>query len=224
MDRHGCRLLRLLRHITLVREVSDSPLLRQAWVQERLLSPRVVHFGAHQIFWECNTLKACELYPSGLLKEGDLEPAPKSKEIISGSRHPQSWASEEDWNDIGSCPQILRSWDVIVEAYTLGHLTFESDKLVAISGLQIIHPARIKAPYLAGLWGVHLPRQLLWTISRPAERPKIHRAPCWSWASVDGQVVRSSFVDTDDLMMRRLITILELPKQAVTEPLQRPRV
>jgi Heterokaryon incompatibility protein (HET) len=207
------------------REVSDSPLLRRAWVvQERLLAPRVVHFGAHQIFWECNTLKACELYPSGLLQEGDLEPAPKSKDITSGHSYPESWASPKDWNDIGPCPQILRSWGDIVEAYTLGKLTFESDKLVAISGLQSIYASRIKAPYLTGLWGVHLPRQLLWAMSRPAERPKKYRAPSWSWASVNGQVDRSTFLDTDDLMVKRLITILGIPEQNKPEPTQGLRV
>jgi hypothetical protein len=208
------------------REVSGSPLLRRAWViQERLLAPRVVHFGAHQIFWECNALKACELYPSGLLQEGDdLEPAPKSREIISGPPYPEAWASPDDWNDIGLCPQILRSWGDILEAYTLGQLTFESDKLVAISGLQKIYANLIKAPYLAGLWGFHLPRQLLWTVLRPAERPKAYRAPSWSWASVDGQVERSTFLDTDDLIVKRLITILRIPEQAETESAQGLRV
>jgi hypothetical protein len=200
------------------REVSDSPLLRRAWVvQERLLAPRVVHFGANQIFWECNTLKACELNPSGLLQEGDLEPAPKSTEITSGHSYPEFWASAEDWNNIGACPQILRSWGDIIEAYTLGQLTFESDKLVAISGLQSIYANRIKAPYLAGLWGTDLPRQLLWTILSPAERPKVYRSPSWSWASVNGQVDRSAFFDTDDLMVKRLITILGIPEQAKPE-------
>ena len=207
------------------REISDSPLLRRAWVvQERLLAPRVVHFGARQIVWECNTLRACELDPSGLPQESDIEPGPKSKQITSGDPYPKSWASPEEWNEIGPNPQILRSWDDIVEAYTLGQLTFESDKLVAISGLKDTYANQIQASYLAGLWGVHLPRQLLWTILRPTERPKVHRAPSWSWASVDGQVIRSSFVDTDDLMVKRLITILDLPEPAGTEPWQRLRI
>ena len=207
------------------REVSQSPLLSRAWVvQERLLAPRVVHFGAHQIYWECNTQVACERYPSVLLEEGDIERGPKSNEITSGRPYPASWASSKEWNEVGPCPQILRTWDDIVEAYSLGQLTFESDKLVAIAGLQNMYATRIKAPYLAGLWGIHLPRQLLWSILKPTERPTVQRAPSWSWTSVNGQVVRSSFVDTDDLVVKRLITILELPERAGTEPEQKLRV
>jgi hypothetical protein len=196
------------------RGVSDSPLLRRAWVvQERLLAPRVVHFGSHQIFWECNTLKACEVYPDGMRQRGDLEPAPKSKDITLYHPYPVPQASPGEWNDIGPCPQVLRSWGDIVEAYTLGELTFPSDKLVAIEGLASLYAGQVKAPYLFGLWAFHLPRQLLWAILRPGDRPKPCRAPSWSWAAVEGQVDRSSFLDTDDLMVERLITILGLPVQ-----------
>ena len=46
------------------REVLDAPLNHRAWVlQERLLSPRVLHFGARQILWECDILAACKIYP-----------------------------------------------------------------------------------------------------------------------------------------------------------------
>ena len=47
--------------------VSNAPLLKRAWiVQERILAPRILHFGTHQIFWECNELAACESLPNGL--------------------------------------------------------------------------------------------------------------------------------------------------------------
>jgi hypothetical protein len=41
----------------------------RAWcLQERLLSPRVTHFGANQLFWECRKLAACELNPKYVRK------------------------------------------------------------------------------------------------------------------------------------------------------------
>ncbi|KAL8919614.1 MAG: hypothetical protein Q9172_004917 [Xanthocarpia lactea] len=47
--------------------VSDSPLNQRAWVlQERYLSPRVLHFGETQLLWECRTQDCCETYPDGL--------------------------------------------------------------------------------------------------------------------------------------------------------------
>jgi len=44
-----------------------SVLNTRAWVlQESLLSRRILHFGRFQLFWECNTGKACEVHPTGL--------------------------------------------------------------------------------------------------------------------------------------------------------------
>ena len=46
--------------------VSDAPLNSRGWVlQERLLSPRTVHFCKEQTFWECSGLEACESLPTG---------------------------------------------------------------------------------------------------------------------------------------------------------------
>jgi hypothetical protein len=43
-----------------------KPLNQRGWVvQERLLSPRTIHF-ATPVFWECRELIACETYPTGL--------------------------------------------------------------------------------------------------------------------------------------------------------------
>lgn len=50
--------------------ISESFLGVRAWaLQERLLSPRVVHFGRSQIFFECNTRSWCESFPDGLPDE-----------------------------------------------------------------------------------------------------------------------------------------------------------
>lgn len=43
------------------------PLNHRAWVlQERLMSPRVVHFESEQVHWECHSNQMCETYPVGL--------------------------------------------------------------------------------------------------------------------------------------------------------------
>jgi hypothetical protein len=47
-----------------VNEVEEAPLGRRGWViQERILSPRVVHFASTQIFWDCCQEKGAELLP-----------------------------------------------------------------------------------------------------------------------------------------------------------------
>jgi hypothetical protein len=54
----------------------DEPLNQRCWVlQERILSPRVLHFGHKQLFWECREFVACETYHRGLpssLRENTL--------------------------------------------------------------------------------------------------------------------------------------------------------
>jgi hypothetical protein len=49
------------------RKLTDEPLNRRSWIlQERILSPRVLHFGSEQLFWECREFIACETYHRGL--------------------------------------------------------------------------------------------------------------------------------------------------------------
>ena len=49
--------------------IEDAPLGRRGWVvQERALSPRTLHFGKGQIFWECLDIQASEVFPRGLVE------------------------------------------------------------------------------------------------------------------------------------------------------------
>ncbi|KAJ3454435.1 hypothetical protein MRS44_018329 [Fusarium solani] len=48
-------------------EVNNCPLNKRGWVlQERFISPRVLHFGRNQLFWECRENTAAECYPESL--------------------------------------------------------------------------------------------------------------------------------------------------------------
>ncbi|EEY16603.1 tol protein [Verticillium alfalfae VaMs.102] len=54
-------------------EVDGGPLNTRAWAfQERLLSQRIIHFGASLIFFECSTLFASELQPEGIYDGVDV--------------------------------------------------------------------------------------------------------------------------------------------------------
>lgn len=70
-------------------------------------------------------------------------------------------------------------WDAIVELYSLGNLTFASDKLVALSGLADAISSRQTNTsddgYLAGLWQSSLPSHLLWTTRSVTKET---RGPC----------------------------------------------
>jgi hypothetical protein len=71
-------------------------------------------------------------------------------------------------------------------------LTYPSDKLPALSGLASHYARLTDHHYLAGLWREDLTRLLLWSLDpqiTPRDLPPQYRAPSWSWASLDGQLI-----------------------------------
>ena len=51
-------------------DIQESPLLRRARVvQERTMAKRVLHFTAHQLYWECVTMEASEAHLNDLIRK-----------------------------------------------------------------------------------------------------------------------------------------------------------
>jgi hypothetical protein len=148
----------------------------RAWVcQERLLSPRIIHFGEGQLFWECNELKASEGFPGGI---------PTRYETSTQRDLLYSITTQQEQNE------YLKVWDSIVRRYTAGSLSYPSDKLIAVSALakQISMTLPATEEYMAGLWKSNLIDQLLWVPAPTAARSRHYRAPSWSWACMDGPI------------------------------------
>ena len=172
--------------------INRAPLNRRGWVmQERWLSPRVLHYGRDQILWECSELDACETYPAGLPKP--LRTYDSGFKLDPELLEPLEYRSVAKTSDPHS---LLRStWKFFVQAYGEASLTKEEDKLVAISGIAKRMQGLLDDEYLAGLWRKNLPSQLLWAAtdyarpsSLPSRKPRSYRAPSWSWASTDGPI------------------------------------
>ena len=178
--------------------INRAPLTKRGWVmQERLLSPRVLHYGRDQILWECGELEACETYPDGL-------PKPLFTSRSGFKLDPElRRVRYQIQGDCGDCaksdPDVSyrETWTSIVNGYSVTGLTKEEDKLVAISGIAKRMQSLLDDVYLAGLWRKDLPFQLLWSVDDisdtaatrvRAKRPRRYRAPSWSWASLDGPV------------------------------------
>jgi hypothetical protein len=81
-------------------------------------------------------------------------------------------------------------WGEIVKNYTKRQLTYEKDKLPAISGIVSRFQASADDECLAGLWKSDLMKELLWNVSptQSARKPEKYRAPSWSWASIEGTI------------------------------------
>jgi len=151
----------------LINNVVNAPLNTRAWVlQERLLAPRTLHFGANEIFWECSTKYACGAFPEGIPKTFSQQPSSISK------------------------MQSSIKWYEIIRDYTRCLLTHESDKLVALAGVARKFCEESGDEYFSGLWKRSLQRDLCWVSysqfdPKPHSKPKI---PSWSWAAVKGRV------------------------------------
>jgi hypothetical protein len=157
------------------------PLLTRAWVlQERFLSPRVLHFGPHELFWECQDDVYCE--------------CGNSKDIVLGKHGDRSRVV--DAPSLDNVALMHHKWRDLVEEYSVMDLTKASDKLPAIAGLASdMKLRRVDSQYLWGLWSDSLHEDLLWYFNSSPSDPasvgywnKNWRAPSWSWASIDGYI------------------------------------
>jgi hypothetical protein len=163
----------------------------RGWVyQERLLAPRVLHFGHDQLFWECRELQACESYPAKIPLFRTVVEAEKLrfKDILN----PKTDMCTNSGRDLRRI--MLGNWEKIVHTYSTKNLTQPGDKLIALSGIAKAVASLNQDTYLAGLWRTDIESQLLWTAFprrgdlETVRRSPAYRAPTWSWASIDGVV------------------------------------
>jgi hypothetical protein len=112
--------------------ILQSPLNQRAWViQERLLSPRILHFGENQLFWECSEREAWETFPDG---------TPTNAQSFGDSmkykaKYPYGMLTPRAPRPTSWDPNYLGIWNSIISAYSASQLTRSTDKLVAISGI-----------------------------------------------------------------------------------------
>ncbi|TEA17238.1 hypothetical protein C8034_v011563 [Colletotrichum sidae] len=151
-------------------EVERGVLGGRAWVlQEHILPRRTLYVTPRQLLWECGHCRLGEdgypqpqtnwLYPiSGL-------------GIVLGSR-----AVVEMW------------YKVVVENYTRRQITYESDRLVAISALARATYLNRHVGYVAGLWRDCIVPGLLWKRDGRGAKSAVFSCPSWSWASQSGPV------------------------------------
>ncbi|KAF4627431.1 hypothetical protein G7Y89_g10723 [Cudoniella acicularis] len=151
-----------------------DPSSSRAWIfQERVLASRTLYFGLHGLQWQCRSESKCECEAEDL--SGLCQFFPRLKLTLERGDEPKAyalWGSE------------------IVEQYTRRLLTYEKDKLVALSGIASRMHSILNDTYIAGLWKKQLAAELLWEHRRvtSSRLPLEYRAPSFSWASIDQAV------------------------------------
>lgn len=121
----------------------------------------------------------------------------QSRNFLEGLKT-RSWTKWNEIPDARSAYCFHRDWMSIVEAYSSCTLTKSADKLAALSGIvnridQCESAPSLRQyymPYLTGAWTPIIILDILWYSTPPADEEPLSNDifPCWSWASVHGQV------------------------------------
>ncbi|CCF36230.1 hypothetical protein CH063_01458 [Colletotrichum higginsianum] len=173
-----------------------EPWYTRAWTfQEFLLSGRRLQYLGNQTTWTCycgNTvIQDCDGWVGG-----------------KAHMHPgYSYAEQETFSDVMAilghtrsalpeASELLLYWYELVDTYCTRNLSYENDRLPAISGIAKGFATALRDEYVCGLWKSDLPAGLVWAASGPRHLqvpfphpvPGTMPRPSWSWASLNGQV------------------------------------
>lgn len=153
--------------------VTCSPLNQRAWVlQENILPRRIVHFTCHEVLWECIECLRCEC-----VEMDEIQPQQKEVNLI---RNAHFFNFSKHYYD--SSVTLHRSWLGLLEASCGLAISYESDRLPALSGLANLWKMRGAGIYLAGLWQDNILDSLMWKAWDKTKiyPPKNYIAPSWS--------------------------------------------
>lgn len=184
--------------------VDGAPVNQRAWVlQERLMAPRVLHFCANQIAWECSEGNDAEGHPEGVetlaIRSGAIVDEGRLKSLV-----PERDGKKLRDTRLGGFADPDRRleniyafelWKRVVEVYSKTRLTMPRDRLIALSGIaRWFSQTLLKdMDYVAGMWRQYLESQLLWRVE-PVFKDGVFenhavrhplRAPSFSWACLD---------------------------------------
>lgn len=150
---------------------SQYPLMGRAWAyQEHVLSPRVIYFGHHEIFWQCNVTSWCCCAPYPIQNGLKCNIA----QVLDTGTTRRTNASLS----------IVACWERIVRYYSDKSITKEEDRLPALSGIAKRFQSVRMSRYLAGLWEDNLSKDLCWKVRVQGKRSRKYLAPSWSWCSI----------------------------------------
>lgn len=134
----------------------SSPLQKRGWVlQERLLSPRTMHYSQY-LLWECK-----EMFTETVPTPAQLALIPRRPRPLKLSWMTYKNNSPVDW------------WSRIMYDYSRTSLTKITDKLIALSGVARMICQASGVDYYAGILSYELPRGLLWIVDSDSSSVRI---------------------------------------------------
>lgn len=166
----------------------------RGWIlQEEVLTSKGLIFGK-QMSWKCTVSEASETEPYPRFRRNGLAGSQEMGEdtlrhwiYVSDKMRDSQTSSGLRWNHYDA-------WYTMVVAYSSRELSFDSDRLPALSGLANLFQRAYNSTYVAGLWKEDLKAGLAWYVANNDPRPpKKDRGcePSWSWISVGMARLRS---------------------------------
>ena len=155
---------------------TNQPLDTRGWtLQERYLPQRTLQFGSTEISWACQCID---------LHESEIDPYNGISNSIALIRL--------DPTDSGIFSYIS-CYSMVLE-YTDRVLTYDTDKLPALSGLATEVAKFKNGIYNAGLRWEDVASGMLWYRGGASKlkKPSEYLAPSWSWVSLNGGVIYNS--------------------------------
>ena len=160
--------------------------------QERVLARRTLHFTRQQLYWECE---------HGLFRENVRSEVALDRYVEYSVQGIAS--SLTGLNSLSSTRSLYelrldrKAWYEVVLEYTSRNITYQSDKLPALSGIIAALQRVTGDTCFAGIWRSWFLPGLLWRTQDPdvdeyayahkkAQRPADWRAPSWSFAATEG--------------------------------------
>lgn len=184
----------------MIEDPRQSPLDTRGWVlQEKILTPRVVHYAAQQIYWECRQKATSQdgkylVPPTSRLKQS-IDVHTPFKLIFRCIKGERELVYPPDWSERRLELAVrMTQWYRLVGEYSERSLTYASDKLPALAGVARTFARLTGYKYLAGLWEEDILMGLLWwrwkrkglPSSTWPDAPVSDLLPSWSWARFMG--------------------------------------
>ncbi|PVH67844.1 HET-domain-containing protein [Cadophora sp. DSE1049] len=166
-----------------------APLLYRAWVlQERILSPRTLHFSFDEMVWECKTGIDCECgfaaSPSGRTVSVSPLGLHIFKELFNNSQASNLQIPDKT-RKADYEKELFSAWYRLVEYYMALSLTFPADRLPALRGMTRSLEEKLGWTFLEGVWVEDVVPGLLWSRNWLRSFRRNQTAPSWSWASIE---------------------------------------
>lgn len=178
------------------------PLDRRAWtLQEYLLSPRLLIFGAGGPVWQCQIQHYEPIVPSDKFFTTELQRLPQK--VFSAIQLPKNSNSQVHTSNGMRASNTARReqqqiWKSLVENYSAREITYASDRPEAIAGITN-ELSRIWGDQCTfGIWKSNFVSQLCWIAWTPTLWNKSHAVPgvpSWSWIGVN-RAVRHADIKT----------------------------